>query len=190
MSQIHIGEVAVDGAVSWIHFENLAKSCRCRFELALPQLEKSLLLIARVFELTLLHERRRDAGVVRRRCQRQLRFGLVEHAFQTVGARQFHANIGTRGIEVRRLAQDLEPLVEASYVEIGRPKAQVHVRALLATFDDALQFRDGFRWLSEIEQRQPQVVMRLRQRGIDGQRLLEHLERPGRVLELPFDFAE
>ncbi len=42
----------------------------------------------------------------------------------------------------------------------------------------------------EIEEDEAQVVVRLTRGGVDFQRLLQHLERAVRVLQLPFDFAE
>ena len=80
-----------------IHLEHLAERRGGRVELALPHLEQADLLVAQVFELPLLRERRRDAGVASRDRARELRFGLVEHVLEPVGARQLQANLGAPG---------------------------------------------------------------------------------------------
>ena len=51
---------------------------------------------------------------------------------------------GRAGSSVRRLAEDLEPLVQAAGIEIGGAEAEIHVRAFLAGLDHALELRDRF----------------------------------------------
>ena len=128
----------------------------------MSQLELSLFQIHLVLELPLLDEWRGNARITRRRGKRQLRFGFVEHALQSVGAGELHADVRPRRIEVRRLAEDLEPGVDAPGIEIGGAQTQIHVRALFAGLDHTLELRDGFCRLAEIQERQPEVVVRLR----------------------------
>ena len=91
---------------------------------------------------------------------------------------------------MRGLAEGLEPLVQPVRVQVGSAEAEIHLRPLLACLHHPLELLDRFGRLVQIEEDEAHVVVRLTRGGVDFQRLLQHLERAARVLQLPFDFAE
>ncbi len=80
---------------------------------------------------------------------------------------------GRAGVEVRRLAQDLETLVQPAGVEVGRTEAEINIGTFLPGLHHAFELGDRGRGLSEIEQSQAEIVVRLRRRVVDLQSLLQ-----------------
>ena len=97
---------------------------------------------------------------------------------------------GRAAIDVRCLAEDLEPFVDPTRLEIGRAQAEIHLGPLLARLHHGFEFLDGVVGPTEIEQRQPEVVVRLRRRRVDLQSLGQYLERAREILQLPLHLAE
>jgi ferredoxin len=121
---------------------------------------------------------------------RERRVGRGELPFQSERADDRNQQFRARRIEFHALGQASDGLVETSRFEIRRAEAGKDFGPAPARLQDLLERLDRFVAALEIVERQPLVISRFGERGIDVECLSRELERLLRIAELPLAFGE